>query len=450
MLVVTNLNYASEATVLFQRVSVILTDWVLYAALCYYFSSEEEEEQQQQQQTKTKVPTGSGWQDRRTAMIALTFCNAGLLIVDHIHFQYNGFLMGIFILSLAWIKKGHDLWAGLTFAALLHFKHIFLYAAPAYFFFLLRHYCAQGSRFHWLRFIALGSGVIAVSAVSFGPFIAQQQLPQLLARLFPFKRGLCHAYWAPNVWALYQGADKLATYAVRYLPFPWARQLAASLAQHSGPSSTAGLVASIDPLVLPSISPGLTALLTFVSMTPALISLWRRPRSARLFVDAVAYCCLCAFMLGYHVHEKAILMVVLPMSLMCLDSPRRAGDWLSFGTLAHYSLLPLLFRPEETLIKFSLVGFFFWASYWAIQRYALSSSSDSSVSSSDASTQQPWLSSLNKALLVGLLPLQICVGLIQPLLLPRLPFLPLMCISLYCALANVWFWIRLGTRLGDA
>lgn len=92
-------------------------------------------------------------------------------------------------------------------ATLPSHRHIYIYMAPPYFVFLLRAYCFFPSgRFLPLNLVKLGSAVLAVFAVSLGPFVSD--LPQLGQRLFPFTRGLNHAYWAGNVWALVTVADR--------------------------------------------------------------------------------------------------------------------------------------------------------------------------------------------------------------------------------------------------
>lgn len=142
----------------------------------------------------------------------------GLLIIDHIHFQYNGFLYGILILSLVLArKKSTTLLSGLLFAGLLCLKHIYLYLAPAYFVYLLRAYCLGPKSIFHIKFantLKLGTGIIAVFGAAFGPFAYWGQIPQLLSRLFPFSRGLCHAYWAPNVWAMYSFTDRILIYGM--------------------------------------------------------------------------------------------------------------------------------------------------------------------------------------------------------------------------------------------
>lgn len=129
-------------------------------------------------------------------------------------------MYGLLVLSLVLARCSTTLLSsGLLFATLLCFKHIYLYLAPAYFVFLLRTYCLSSKSVFRIRFfncVKIGAGLVGIIGAAFGPFAAMDQLPQLLSRLFPFSRGLCHAYWAPNVWALYSFADRLLIH--RQLP----------------------------------------------------------------------------------------------------------------------------------------------------------------------------------------------------------------------------------------
>jgi len=169
----------------------------------------------------SSAPVGEKKQSHAAAISILL--SPGLLIIDHIHFQYNGTMYGILILSIVLARhRQHGLLlSGIVFMALLCLKHIYLYLAPAWFVYLLRVYCL-GPRsifeIKWFNCIKLGVGILVVIAAAFGPFAIESldQLPQIMNRLFPFSRGLCHAYWAPNVWAMYSFSDRVLIYRERY------------------------------------------------------------------------------------------------------------------------------------------------------------------------------------------------------------------------------------------
>ena len=145
----------------------------------------------------------------RTA--AALLWNSALILVDHIHFQYNGMMLGLLLLSVAAIERGRVYLGAFLFCTLLCMKHIFLYVAPVYFVYLLRGHCGAccwPPRLLPGNLVKLGSTVLATVLVLTSPFLSLKQLEQIAQRLFPFGRGLTHAYWAPNCWALYNTLDR--------------------------------------------------------------------------------------------------------------------------------------------------------------------------------------------------------------------------------------------------
>ncbi|VTJ69294.1 probable dolichyl pyrophosphate Glc1Man9GlcNAc2 alpha-1,3-glucosyltransferase isoform X3 [Marmota monax] len=304
MLNVHNLNYCSSRTLFFQRFSVIFTDALFVYAVyecCKCINGKKAGKE------LTEKP--------KFILSVLLLWNFGLLIVDHIHFQYNGFLFGLMLLSIARLFQKRHVEGAFFFAVLLHFKHIYLYVAPAYGIYLLRSYCFTANKpdgsvrwnsFSFVRVISLGLIVFLVSALSLGPFLALNQLPQVFSRLFPFKRGLCHAYWAPNFWALYNALDKVLSVIGLELKLLDPNKIPKA-------SMTSGLVQQFQHTVLPSVTPLATLICTLIAILPSIFCLWFKPQGPRGFLQCLILCALSSFMFGWHVHEKAILLAILPM-----------------------------------------------------------------------------------------------------------------------------------------
>lgn len=125
-----------------------------------------------------------------------------------------------------------------------------MYLAPAYFIFLLTNYVIKDSVFTWIeRLSKLGLIVLGVSAVSLGPFWVNGTLWSLFQRLFPFRRGLVHAYWAPNGWSLYVGLDRI---------------LAKVFLGSAPASATRGLVENTQFAIFPEITPAATFIITLI------------------------------------------------------------------------------------------------------------------------------------------------------------------------------------------
>lgn len=298
------------------------------------------------------------------------------------------------------------------YSLLLNMKHIFIYIAPVYFFFLLKNYCFGSVKQFVTNVIKLGFVAASVTAISFGPFI--DHLPQVLSRLFPFKRGLTHAYWAPNFWALYNFVDKVLT-IVKKIP--------------QSNSNTGGLVQEFEHTILPSITPQTTFIIVGIAMLPCCVKmLFVKTESIQTFLKPLIICAATSFMFGWHVHEKAILMILIPLQILTANCPFEAGSSLFLTIFGLYSLTPLLFTNELILVKLSL-----YALYVGFNLIAFKEIFHSQV-----------LKMHEIIYSIGILFLPLYEHVLQHSLNldEKLPFLPLMLTSVYCSIGMIYFWIK--------
>lgn len=76
---------------------------------------------------------------------------------------------------------------------------------------------------------------------------------------------------------------------------------------------TGGLVQEFSHTVLPNVTPLATMVLTVLAILPAMIKLSTLRNDQLNFIRCLVICTLSSFMFGWHVHEKAILMTIIPL-----------------------------------------------------------------------------------------------------------------------------------------
>ncbi|XP_017407523.1 probable dolichyl pyrophosphate Glc1Man9GlcNAc2 alpha-1,3-glucosyltransferase isoform X2 [Vigna angularis] len=405
-------NYSSNKVVYFQRVTAILSDLSLIYGV-YRLTRNLDSKKQK-------------------LVWSLIIWSPVLFIVDHVHFQYNGFLIGILLISLSYLEEGRDLLGGCIFAVLLCFKHLFAVAAPVYFIYLLRHYVWGGMIRGFSRLLIMGGVVTAVFASAFGPFFYLGQIEQVIRRLFPFGRGLCHAYWAPNFWVFYIMSDKGLAFILRKLGFN---------IQMPAASFTAGLVGDSSPFsVLPQ---------AWKNPQPQMISRW------------IAYAYTCGFLFGWHVHEKASLHFVIPLAIVAPQTPEDARHYFLLSIVSCYSNFPLLFEAQEYPIKVLLLllhSILMWsgfsAQFYVGAETATAPSTNSKKKAEEFGSEDSWGETVKKKkkgfvigwseriYLIGLVVVEIWGQILHPLILgDKFAFAPLMLISIYCAFGIMYSWI---------
>ncbi|KAI9208062.1 glycosyl transferase [Polychytrium aggregatum] len=282
----TSRGYESTALQVFMRATALATECAIYLPAII-------------------VGIKSVWAKGRSGLeqqllVLAVLLQPALILVDHGHFQYNSAMLGFVAWTAALVGFDQNVLAAITFCCALFFKQMSLYYALPVFFYLLGR-CIKGPN-GLLTFVSLGATVVCCFGVLLVPFLGSvESLLQVFRRVFPVERGLYEDKVA-NVWCSLSVLVKLRN------------------------------LFEVQQLVY------LSAALTLLAVLPSGINLLLKPSPKRLLyglLNGSLGFFLCSFM----VHEKSILLPLLPATILLLDEPV-VGVW--FNNVAMFSMFPLL------------------------------------------------------------------------------------------------------------
>ncbi|KAK9197156.1 hypothetical protein WN943_005291 [Citrus x changshan-huyou] len=230
--------------------------------------------------------------------------------------EYNCISLGLTVAAIAAILSQRELLASCLFTLALSHKQMSVYYAPAFFSHLLGKCLRRKNPIHGVA--KLGLTVLGTFTVVWWPYLhSTDALLGVLSRLAPFERGIYEDYVA-NFWCTSSVIIK------------WKRLF------------------SVHSLKFIS----LTA--TVLTCLPSMVQQVMAP-SSRGFLYGLLNSSFAFYLFSFQVHEKSILLPLLPASLLALEE-RRPFKWLMFYGL--FSMFPLLCRDKLVLPYFALHALF--------------------------------------------------------------------------------------------
>lgn len=275
----------------------------------------------------------------------------GTILIDHAHFQYNTVMLGFVLASIDNILADRLLWSCVFFVASLGFKQMALYYAPVIFAYLVG-VCIR-PKINVLRFFSIALTTLASFVAVFGPLILgalynHYHNPQLSLDLEPpellrIVNGMSPLKLSPS--SLMYPLVLHLTQAVHRI-FPLARGLFEDKVANIW--CTIHTIYKLNRFSITTLS-RVSLLATLATITPSCMIILISPQK-RLIPYAFASCAWGFFLCSFQVHEKSVLLPLLPMTLLLggetgLSSQTRAWVGLA-NTLGAWTMFPLLKRDE--------------------------------------------------------------------------------------------------------
>ena len=284
------------------------------------------------------------------------------MLIDHGHFQYNTVMQGLVLGAVTNAYADRLLWCCAFFVGALTYKQMALYFAIPFFAHLLGS--SVWSK-QYLRLLAIGVVTLVAFAAIAAPLLLTAMYghyrdPELASTLEPsplLTQVTSHLLILSKKSSLLYALLLQAT-QILHRVFPFARGLFEDKVANFW--CVLNVVYKLKKIPLPFLT-RTAAILTLLGVLPSFVALFAVPQN-RLLLPALASGAWAFFLFSFQVHEKSVLLPLLPTTLMLADDGSGDKDpgsgglapvtraWVGWANaLGAWTLYPLLKRDELAL-----------------------------------------------------------------------------------------------------